>query len=97
MYKLDSLEAKLKKSTATLKPEKLFVCRDRGTCSDSAGFGRGWTVWGDRLLSEPADASDWCPHGAGSTAQIGVQAGDRLGWVAEGLACSRKANWARSL
>src|SRR3954463_11309738 len=58
-----------------LKPEKPFVCRDRGRfCSDSAGFGRGWTVWGDRLLSEPADASDWCSHRAGSTAQIGVQA-----------------------
>src|SRR4051794_5805690 len=48
----------------------------------AVSIGRNWTVWGDRLPSEPADASDWCSHGAGSTAQIGVQAGDRLGWVA---------------
>jgi hypothetical protein len=44
----------------------------------AVSIGRDWTVG----MIEPADASDWCSHGAGSTAQIGVQGGDRLGWVA---------------
>src|ERR1700729_2415271 len=52
-------------------------------CRDSHGAGGGWALWSDRLFGKSADAGDWSAHGARSTAQLGVQAGDARGRVAD--------------
>ena len=45
----------------------------------------------DCLFGEPADAGDWCAHGAGGTARLSLWARNTAGSVAD---CSRLDHWA---
>ena len=46
-------------------------------------LGCGGALWSDCLLGEPANAGDRRAHGAGCTAQLGVQARDAAGGMAD--------------
>src|ERR1700733_5074071 len=61
-------------------------------CRDSPSTRRGWALWSDRLFGKSADAGDWRAHGARSTAQLGVQAGDARGGVADSSGADRRAD-----
>ena len=77
-----TMNEKIDGTPAALSAPVVGVAGGR-VCCGGAGVERGWAVWSDRLLGEPADAGDWRADGARGAARIGVPDDSARGWMAD--------------
>ncbi len=69
----------------------VFGVAGRWICGPGFAAGRGWTLWGDCLFGEPANARDRRADGAGGTTEFGVPDDSERSRLADG-----NGDWGRA-